>query len=150
MLTQKRELTDAEIASLLRERGVAPTPQRSLVVRALFGRGDHLSAEELFRLVNASEPQVSKATVYNTLGLLVSKGLIRAVIADPDRVLYDPNTTPHHHFYDEATGELTDIDSIDVQVNKLPPLPAGTELQGIDVIVRVRRADVRADKERAV
>jgi len=97
-----------------------------------------MSAEDVFRIVNADNNHVSKATVYNTLGLLAEKGVIRQVIADPAKVFYDPNTSPHHHLYDEGSGKLSDIDATDVRVTGLPPLPAGTSLQGIDVIVRFR------------
>lgn len=130
---------DPEITALLRRHGVNPTIQRVTITSVLFERGTHLSAEELFQLVNAENPNVSKATVYNTLGLLAEKGIVRAVIADPARVFYDPNTDPHHHFYDEATGKLTDIDASDIQVTRLPALPEGSELQGVDVVIRVRR-----------
>jgi Fur family iron response transcriptional regulator len=125
---------------MLKRADVQPTAQRLLITRALFRMGRHMSAEDVYRVVNAEDRQVSKATVYNTLGLLTSKGVIREVIADPDRVFYDPNTTPHHHFYDVDTGKLTDISAADVAVTGLPPPPAGTHLEGIEVIVRLRSA----------
>ncbi len=98
-----------------------------------------MSAEDVFNVVNGEDRRVSKATVYNTLGLLAEKGVVREVIADPVRVFYDPNTAPHHHLYDESTGELTDVDASKVQVTGLPPLPEGTALQGVDVVIRIRR-----------
>jgi Fur family iron response transcriptional regulator len=60
------------------------------------------------------------------------------VIADPTRIFYDPNTQPHHHFFDVATGELTDISADQIRVSSLPPLPPGARLEGVDVIVRLR------------
>lgn len=127
-----------DVAAVLRQHGIQPTSQRLLITRLLFERCTHLSAEEVFRLVNASDRHVSKATVYNTLGLLTEKGVIREVIADPNRVFYDPNTAAHHHFYDVETGELRDIDADEIQVAKLPPLPEGADLERVDVIVRLR------------
>lgn len=127
-----------EVSALLAERGVNLTPQRVMITRVLFSRGLHLSAEDVFREVNLTDHQVSKATVYNTLGLLAEKGIIREVVADPAKVFYDPNTAPHHHFYDEETGQLIDIDAADVRVIGLPPLPSGASLLGVDVIVRLR------------
>ena len=100
----------------------------------------HLSAEDVYRLVNADNRRVSKATVYNTLGLLADKGVVREVIADPTRIFYDPNTAPHHHFFDVTTGELTDISAEQIHVSGLPPLPNGVQLEGVDVIVRTRAA----------
>ncbi len=127
-----------DVAGVLRRHGIQPTSQRLLIARLLFERCTHLSAEEVFRMANASDRHVSKATVYNTLGLLTEKGVIREVIADPNRVFYDPNTSAHHHFFDVETGELRDIDAEQVQVTKLPPLPEGTDLERVDVIVRLR------------
>lgn len=140
MSFQPRSYSEAEVKALLREHGVNPTAQRILVARTLFARGTHLAAEELFRIINADSPHVSKATVYNTLGLLAEQGVIRAVIADPARVFYDPNTTPHHHFYDEASGKLTDVDAAEVEITRLPPLPRGSELRGVDVVIRLRQS----------
>jgi len=91
-------------------------------------------------LVNGEQHLVSKATVYNTLGLFASNGLIREVIVDPARVFYDSNNSSHHHFYNIDTGELTDIDSDSMELAELPDMPDGTVAAGVDIIIRVRRA----------
>lgn len=128
---------------MLRMHGISPTSQRVVIAEALFWRWSHMSAEDLYLAVNKSGRSVSKATVYNTLGLLAKRGVIREVIADPTKVFYDPNTAPHHHFFDVTTGELTDIHSDDVRVVGLPPLPQDMSLEGVEVIVRVRQAGTR-------
>ncbi|MHB8255039.1 MAG: Fur family transcriptional regulator [Acidiferrobacter sp.] len=127
-----------ELSDLLRDRGINPTTQRIEVARLMLHRKTHLAAEEVFRLVNRDGSHVSKATVYNTLGVFAKKGLIREVVIDPNRVVYDSNTTPHHHFYNTETGELVDIESRTMSVAGLPPLPLGTEMEGVEVIVRLR------------
>jgi len=137
MNTAKKVESDADLAALLRQHNILPTTQRVLIARTLFKQCAHLSAEDVFRLVNAENRHVSKATVYNTLGLFAEKGVVREVIADPARVFYDPNTQPHHHFYDVTSGALTDISADQIHVSGLPPLPAGSVLEGIDVIVRL-------------
>ena len=129
--------SEAEIVELLRSHDIYPTTQRVIITRLLFEKCAHLSAEDVFRLVNADNHHVSKATVYNTLGLLAEKGVVREVIADPTRIFYDPNTQPHR-FFDVATGELTDISADQIHVSSLPPLPPGARLEGVDVIVRLR------------
>ncbi len=139
MLQKTQTHGETDIAGLLRRHAIQPTSQRVLITRLVLGRCAHLSAEDVYSLVNATDRHVSKATVYNTLGLLTEKGVIREVIADPNRVFYDPNTAPHHHFYDVETGELRDIDADQIEVAKLPPLPEGTNLERVDVIVRLRR-----------
>ncbi len=127
-----------DLAALLRSRGINPTSQRVEIARLMLSRRTHLAAEEVFRLVNRDETHVSKATVYNTLGVFAEKGLIREVVIDPSRLVYDSNTAPHHHFYNVETGELVDIESPTMAVEGIPPLPQGTEMDGVEVIVRLR------------
>lgn len=130
----------AEIEVLLRQHGISPTQQRVEIARILFARPQHLSAEQVMHLVNGQKAVVSKATVYNTLGLFARKGLIREVIVDPTKVFYDPTTVPHHHFYNIDTGTLTDIPADAVTLGALPALPDGTVAEGVDVIIRLRHA----------
>lgn len=139
-MTLHQPISDTEIVEVLRARGIQPTSQRMIIARVLFTEMTHLSADDVFRLVNAQDRHVSKATVYNTLGLFTEKGVVREVIADPTRVFYDPNTAPHHHFYNVDTGVLTDIETKDVEVSGLPALPAGARLEGVDVVIRLRSA----------
>ena len=127
-----------DVARLLRDHGILPTQQRLMIARVLFDRRHHFSADQVMTSVNEGRDRVSKATVYNTLGLFARNGLVREVIVDPARVFYDPNTSNHHHFYNVDTGELIDIDSDSLQINDLPELPAGTAAEGVDVIIRLR------------
>jgi Fur family iron response transcriptional regulator len=131
-------LSREDVVQVLRDHHITPTHQRIEIAHALYSRCEHLSADRILALVNDRACETSKATVYNTLNLFVAKKLVREVIVDPDRVFYDPNTSPHHHLYDLDTGELTDIDEADLRVSSLPQLPRGMTVEGIDVIVRVR------------
>lgn len=127
-----------ELIALLREHGVAPTHQRLEIAHVLFGRCEHLAAEQILKLVNERHAETSKATVYNTLNLFRDRGLVREVIVDPKRVFYDPNTEPHHHLYNVDTGEITDIGADALAVSGLPELPPGMMTEGVDIIVRIR------------
>ena len=98
-----------------------------------------MSAEKVLAVANQEGAAVSKATVYNTLGLFAEKGLVREVIVDPNRVFYDSNTSPHHHFYNVDTGSLTDIEAENVGITNMPALPDGTVPEGVEVIIRVRQ-----------
>lgn len=131
-------LQRSDITDRLRAFGIAPTHQRVEIANVLFTRMEHLSADQILTAVNARHSETSKATVYNTLKLFREKGLIRELIVDPSRVFYDPNTEPHHHFYNTATGELTDIPVESLHLFGTPQPPAGMVTEGIDVIVRIR------------
>jgi Fur family iron response transcriptional regulator len=135
----KRTEQDRErLAQRLRKEGIAPTHQRMEIAQLLFERMQHLSADEVLALVNARYAETSKATVYNTLRLFVQKGLIRELIVDPSKVVYDTHAEPHHHVYNTSTGQLTDIAADGVRVVGLPPLPAEVEAVSVDIIVRTR------------
>jgi Fur family iron response transcriptional regulator len=82
--------------------------------------------------------RVSKATVYNTLHLFSSRGLLREIAVDPARLLYDSTTGPHHHFYNEDTGELVDVEPGALEVSRMPDLPAGTDAHSLEVVIRIR------------
>jgi Fur family iron response transcriptional regulator len=130
--------TRDRLVDLLRQRAINPTHQRIEIAYALFSRREHMSADQVLAAVNDRHSETSKATVYNTLKLFLEKRLIREVIVDPNKVFYDPNTEPHHHFYNVDSGELIDIDAAEMAVHGLPELPEGMVTEGIDIIVRIR------------
>ncbi|MCG6886930.1 MAG: transcriptional repressor [Proteobacteria bacterium] len=140
MQSQKKSAIQPErdIGKQLRAVGITPTQQRVQIAEILFARPQHLSADQILASVNSLGTTASKATIYNTLGLFARRGLIREVIVDPVKVFYDSNTSTHHHFFNLDSGELTDIDADKVVVTNLPELPGDTQLEGIDIIFRVR------------
>lgn len=133
-------ITREQVAQRLRDHGITPTHQRIEIAFVLLERHEHLSADQILAAVNARFAETSKATVYNTLHLFREKKLIRELIVDPAKVFYDPNTAPHHHFYDVVTGRLTDIPADAVQIANLPPLPPGMVADGVEVVIRTRPA----------
>ena len=137
-MMEKQSYTRDNMANLLRTHGINPTHQRIEIAYALFGRQAHLSADQIMAYVNDQHCETSKATVYNTLNLFKQQQLIREVIVDPSKVFYDPNTSPHHHFFNLETSELIDIDAEAVKIHGLPRLPEGMVTAGVDVIVRIR------------
>lgn len=126
----------SSIAQLLRDNDITPTQQRIDIAQHILARHQHFSADKL--LNQLGHGNVSKATVYNTLGLFVEKGLLRPVIVDPSKVFYDSNVHEHHHFYNVDTGILTDISHDKLALAHFPPLPEGTQADGIDIIIRIR------------
>lgn len=133
-----RNRTRSDMAMLLQARGIKPTQQRIQIAEVLFARPQHLSADQVLERVNERNGQVSKATVYNTLGLFSRYGLIREVIIDPNKVFYDSTTHPHHHIYNVDTGMLMDLPLDAVDIRELPEPPSGTVIDGVEVVVRVR------------
>ena len=133
-------LHETELAGRLRLAGLRPTRQRLSLAQILFGSGDrHVSAEALHQEALAAKINVSLATVYNTLNQFKAAGLLREVAFEGDRSFFDTNTSNHFHYYLEETGGLVDIGTETLEVTGLPALPDGTEIDRIDIIVRLRK-----------
>lgn len=128
----------SDIKALLESHGINSTVQRLEIARILFAKPQHLSAEQILAALQGRNLCVSKATVYNTLNLFAANGLVRQMVIDPDRVFYDSNITGHYHFYNQDTGELTDLDARQLEIQRLPELPENTFQCGVDVIIHLR------------
>jgi Fur family transcriptional regulator, peroxide stress response regulator len=92
----------------LRTAGVKVTHQRAEICRELAKSTDHPDAERICRGVRKRVPAVSLDTVYRTLWLLLHLGLGSALGAR-DRVRFDGNAKPHHHFICQRCGTTSDF-----------------------------------------
>ena len=119
--------------------GIRPTAQRVRIAALLLASPQHLSAEQILATLRAAGARVSKATVYNTLNLFAERGVIRQLSVDGARTWFDSNVAPHYHFQDMDTGALLDVPVPEVEFARLPKLPEGTEMAGIDLVIRVRK-----------
>ena len=123
----------------LAECGIRPTAQRVRIAALLLSAPQHLSAEQILAQLRSAGARVSKATVYNTLNLFALHGLIRQLSVDGARAWFDSNVDPHYHFHDMTTGALIDVPVPAVEFSRLPPPPPGTEVAGIDLVIRLRK-----------
>ncbi len=124
----------------LREAGLRPTRQRSMLGELLFANGDrHVTAEMLFSEARAAGIQISQATVYNTLNQFTEAGLLRRIGPDGSRSFFDTNTTVHPHFYLDDEGILIDVPAPGVELDHMPQTLPGLELSRVDVIIHLRR-----------
>jgi Fur family transcriptional regulator, iron response regulator len=119
--------------------GVRPTAQRVRIATLLLSAPQHLSAEQILARLRTAGARVSKATVYNTLNLFAAHGLIRQLSVDGSRAWFDSNVAAHYHFHDLDSGALIDVPVPAVDFSRLPPPPPGTEVAGIDLVIRLRR-----------
>ena len=119
--------------------GVRPTAQRLRIAALLLDRPQHLSAEKVLAGLRGQGLRVSKATIYNTLNLFAASGLIRQLSVGSDRCWFDSNTDAHYHFHDLDSGALMDVALRDVEFQRLPEPPAGMQVDGIELVIRLRR-----------
>lgn len=129
----------SDAAQRLAHYGIRPTAQRVQIASLLLASPQHLSAEQILATLRSSGARVSKATVYNTLNLFAARGLIRQLSLDDTRSWFDSNIAPHYHFHDVESGALIDVPVPDVEFSRLPPPPPGMRVDGIDLVIRLRK-----------
>jgi Fe2+ or Zn2+ uptake regulation protein len=90
----------AEFARRCRKRGLAVTPQRLAIIRALLGSVEHPRAEAIYLRVRKQHPHISLATVHRTLETLCEIGEARKVTLLHDRALRrQPPAAPSRGLY---------------------------------------------------
>ncbi|MFD7231970.1 Fur family transcriptional regulator [Streptomyces sp. NPDC059881] len=100
----------SDLLQRLRDRGWRVTSQRRVVAEVLDGDHVHLTADEVHARAARRLPEISRATVYNTLGELVSLGEVMEVSTDGRAKRYDPNAHhPHQHLVCSACGTIRDV-----------------------------------------
>jgi len=111
-------------ATLLREHGVQVTAQRLATLRAVSGR-PHSTADAIAEDVRADIGAISRQAVYDTLGLLVEKGLIRRIQPARSPALYEDRVGDnHHHLFCRTCGKTVDVDCA---VGETPCLTASAD-----------------------
>ena len=124
----------------LRETGLRPTKQRVKICEVLYKREKtfHFTINELVKKISEEKNEkISLATVYNTVHAFKKKGYLKEITLNNDSTYFDTNTSHHHHFYDNSTKELIDLNDEDVekiQINKTLP---GKKISSIEILVKV-------------
>ena len=106
----------------LRSSGLRPTKQRLTICKVLFDRKDtfHFTIDNLKKKIEKnSKSKISLATVYNTVHAFKNNGYLKEISLQGNKTFFDTNSTSHHHFYDQDTGDLMDIRNEDLHINKL-------------------------------
>lgn len=103
-------MTAKEALEAMQRRGVRMTAQREEVVRALYAaRGRHLTAEQVHARVRKTLRHVNLATVYRTLQLLESLGLVDHAHLGHEAATWTPARAGHHHLVCRACGEVREV-----------------------------------------
>ena len=99
------------LARRLRALRVRVTPQRLLVLEALAAHGGHMTAEEVMRWAAPRSSGLNLATVYRTLELLVSLGLVAQTDLGGEATAFElVGGAPHHHLVCESCGAVMEMD----------------------------------------
>jgi Fe2+ or Zn2+ uptake regulation protein len=127
---------DAELAELLRDRGLRATSQRVVLHRLLRDRDRHVSAEELLSEASEKLPRVSLPTVYATLELFEQLGIVRRVNGGGGTLLWDTRAEAHGHMICRRCGRIEDMEiPLDLERARRSAARAGFEPDRAEVVV---------------
>jgi len=124
----------------LRNSGLRPTNQRIKICEVLFNtqKTFHFTVNDLSKIIKDKlNEKISLATIYNTVHAFEKKGYLKKISINSDKSYFDTNTSVHHHFFDNSSKELIDLNSEDVekiQINKSLP---GKKISSVEILVKV-------------
>ncbi len=97
-------------ADLLRQHGLQVTAQRLAVLRAVSGQ-PHCTADDVAEVVRTEIGAISRQAVYDALGILADKGLIRRIQPAGSPARYEDRVGDnHHHAACRTCGRMVDVD----------------------------------------
>ena len=124
----------------LRASGLRPTKQRLMICKMLFDKKEnfHFTIDNLNQLFKKNlNSKISLATLYNTIHAFKKKGYLKEIALEGNKTHYDTNTSIHHHFYDEDTERLIDINDDAISVSNIPNAPSNKSIKGVEVLIRL-------------
>jgi len=128
----------------LRSSGLRPTRQRINISKILFERKDtfHFTIQDLFETIkNQFSEKVSLATIYNTIHAFKKKGYLKEISINSNKSYFDTNISNHHHFFNESTNELIDLNERDVgKINIKKNIP-GKKIKSVEVLVKIQNSN---------
>jgi Fur family ferric uptake transcriptional regulator len=103
-------VVSGDVGQVLRQHGLQVTAQRLAIMRAVASR-PHATADELIDDVRAAIGSISRQAVYDTLGVLVDKNLVRRIQPAGSAARYEDRVDDnHHHLICRGCGTMFDID----------------------------------------
>ena len=112
----------AEHAALLRQHGLFVTAQRLAVLRAVTAM-PHATADAVADAVRGDIGAISRKSVYDALGVLTAKGIVRRIEPAGSPARYECRVGDnHHHLICRSCGRLDDVDCAAGQAPCLTPV----------------------------
>ena len=123
----------------LRISGLRPTQQRIYLCKLLFDRKKtfHFTIGSLKKDLLKKNKKISLATIYNTVHAFKKKGYLKEISINTDKSYFDTNVTNHHHFFDEKSKEIIDLEDCYVGKIKISKAIKGKKIKSVEVLVKI-------------
>ena len=132
------------LIDILRSEGLRYTAQRQAIWDEISKSNEHRDAEDIYLELKSNGVQVSRATVYRTIDVLVKNRLVRKMDVGDGRSLFEPRLDDKHHDHMICleTGDI--VEFFDEELENLQEKIA--EKYGYKVIRHVHQLFVRPIK----
>ena len=92
-ITEKKE----RLKTFMKQKGFKSTRQRDIIASEFFKCADHITAEDLYNIINKRHKEIGSTTVYRTLKLLAESGLATSRVFADQLTRYEPVSEDEHH-----------------------------------------------------
>jgi Fe2+ or Zn2+ uptake regulation protein len=89
---------EQRIVDLLQQKDIRPSKPRTLIYKYLLEHRNHPTVDTIYKALQSDLTSLSRTTVYNTLNLMVEKGIVWALGIEDNELRYDADVSPHGHF----------------------------------------------------
>ena len=103
---------EGSLKKVFRDNQLKATPQRLDVLKLLLASQEHLDAEEIYQRLIKKKKNVSRATIYRTLEVLVENDFVRKLDFGDGRMRYEQNQNPeqhHDHMVCQVCGKVIEF-----------------------------------------
>ena len=143
------------LSTFLERRKMRKTPERFAILDKIYSSSAHVDVVTLRQAMLADGFQVSRATVYNTLDLLIEAGLVRRIILGDGVTRYERIVLAnnHHHLICTQCGKVKEMKAVEVVGELLSRKPRSFEPMYYTLYIyglcsRCAKAEKAAAKER--
>ncbi len=126
------------LKEVLKRKGINPSYQRMKIFEYLQANKSHPTVDMIYKDLSSEIPTLSKTTIYNTLKLFAEKGMINCLLIEGNELRFDPNTSPHGHFFCVKCGSIYDVqlDGDYIEKIKIAPSEEGHKVTEMQITFR--------------
>lgn len=96
--------------AFLNSKQLRKTPERFEILNSVMECRGHFDADSLYQMMEGKGYHVSRATVYNTIELLCTAGIVRKLLFDTHQARYELAEKTHSHLVCTQCGEIREVD----------------------------------------